>query len=154
MKKLYLCLMLLVSITFSGCADGTLYQRSIFDDETKIIKESDSYSFKKRVIENKDNELKIKYKKFYGMDTLYEFKSEGEGLVTIEYDSRLEKGKFRIVLIDSDEVIDILKEHKGSYSFKFKDKKIILKIIGYNASGELDLKLNINKNAEILYEIE
>lgn len=64
-------LVILVVINIAACNSVVKYQNSIFHDESKIVREGDSYTYGSKVGNSRGNEYDIKFTSFSGMETIY-----------------------------------------------------------------------------------
>lgn len=121
-----------------GCSSISAYQKSIYYDDSIIAKTADSYTFTSRVGSTTHKESSIKYGTFIGMETIWVIESKGQGSFTIEYDSKVKKGEFKVVLITPDNnVTNILKQNQGGTTkIKAPKGKSRIKIVGNEAGGE------------------
>ena len=138
-----LILFLSLTFIFAGCSKVSSYQESIYSDESKIINEADSYSYLIRTGSTKDNISTVGFKTFNGMETIWTIDTEEEGTLTIEYNTVINQGKFKLVLIDSNNNVQTIVEQDGSgtASIELKKGKSRLKIVGVDAQGEIQATL-------------
>ncbi|SHE80315.1 hypothetical protein SAMN02745195_01155 [Thermoanaerobacter uzonensis DSM 18761] len=136
-------LLFLVMSIFCRCSNISSYQKEIYNDNAKIINQGDSYTFLNRVGDIKDNNLKIVYSGFYGMETIWEVESEGKGTVTIKFDSKVDKGKFKLVFITPEnKVINVFEQSgKGEKTIQTEKGKSRIKIVGNNAKGQIEINI-------------
>jgi len=150
-NKLILSILLVATMLIMGCSFVSNYQKSIFDDEKKIIKDSDSYTYGIRKGNATGNEFNIKFSSFTGMETIFKLKSDGENHIIVDYESVVKDGQFKVVLITpDDEVIDIVNATKeGKEKFDLKDGVSRIKLVGKKAKGEISIKIDSSDNVEI-----
>jgi hypothetical protein len=141
---------LMVVFTAGGCS-GSEYQRSLYKDDSKIISQSDSYSFKNRLENASNGKVTIRFGSFYGMDTLFTIEASKEAVAPLELDSKVDSGDFKVVLISPDNKVEILAEGTKSakQEFKLQKGKSRIKIVGNNAKGEVKLNIKDNENIKI-----
>jgi len=146
MNKKYKVLLPLIlgflSLILSGCVIG-LDKEDIYDDNDKINNEGDSYSFHHQYMSIGKSHLDLEYSKFYGAATVWSLYSEKDSVIDIEFDSVVETGRFKLVIVDEDNnVIDVLENSiKGNQQIKTSVGKYLIKIVGDNSKGEI--KINI-----------
>ena len=143
-------LIILISMTIiSRNKSGTRYQNSIFNDENKIIKEADSFSYGEKLGNVKGNKIDIKFNSFSGMDTICDIIADEESNVVFNFESIIEKGNFKVVVITPDDkIIDILNDtEEGSETILLKQGISKLKFIGKKSNGET--KINVNSKSEV-----
>ncbi|RUT56220.1 hypothetical protein C1148_19325 [Clostridium botulinum] len=93
------------------------------------------------------------FKKFDGKWSLMEFTSNKGNKINIKDNTKINKGKFFIVILDSKyNIIAKKNETNQSGNINFttpKDGKYLIRIVGANASGKFDVSLNSDKNIDI-----
>tara|TARA_B100000965_G_C19339974_1_gene646926 strand:- start:191 stop:661 length:471 start_codon:yes stop_codon:yes gene_type:complete len=152
MKRFRIVSLIVLTITIlfltTGCGE---YQKDIYADDSIIAKAYDSYTFVSRSGSTTPNESNIKYGAFVGMETIWVIESEGDGSFTIEYDSKVKKGEFKVVLITPDnKVRNILEQNEeGTIKIKAGKGKSRVKIVGNEAGGECLLKIETQGDAVI-----
>src|SRR5690554_5764091 len=65
MRRTVAALLLMVFL-LSGCTAVGEYQRSIYDDDTKVVKQGDSYTFTRRIGNTGKEGLSLDYQGFSG----------------------------------------------------------------------------------------
>ncbi|MTI71636.1 MAG: hypothetical protein FH751_15420 [Firmicutes bacterium] len=142
--------------TLSGCTYYKNYHKQIYNDTSEIIKQDDIYTYKDRVGETTKREANIEYGTFNGMETIWKFKSEGKGSITIDFNSKLNKGKFKCLLINpKNKVKNIFKQseegliNKSNLKINLEKGTYRLKVVGKGAGGEVTLKIKDSENVII-----
>ena len=97
-KLILWMLVILVVINIAAC-NLWLVPKSIFHDESKIVREADSYTYGSRTGNGRGNEYDIKFTSFSGMETIYRIKSDRENDVIVDFEAIVEDGEFKVVLI-------------------------------------------------------
>lgn len=114
-------------------------ERNIYNNEKKIVSESDSYSYLRRKLENEEKNIKFEFVEFTGIDTAYNIESTKEGIIELQYESQILKGKFKILLITpKNEIITVL---SGNSNIKIESGQSKIRIVGYRSTG--NFKMNI-----------
>lgn len=134
---------------FNNNYAGT-YQKSIYDDNSKIIAESDSYSYLDRIDESTDEKLKLKFI-LTGMESVYKIEAKEEEVININYDANISSGKFKVVLVTPEDKVITLLEGSGSDSKEVKINKgeNRIKIVGSNTKGSVEISLKTTDQAAI-----
>lgn len=142
---------LLVIFNVRGCSNFSSYQREIFDDNNKIISQSDSYSFRNRVGRTLGNESNIEFSFFTGMETIWKINASEKEDIRIEYNSSISEGDFKIVLITPEnEVINIISQSgEGNKIIQLNKGSSRFKIIGRDAKGEIEIKIEGGENIKL-----
>lgn len=142
-KNIGIILIFLCLIALAGC--NNTYQKSIYSDNSKIVQSGDSYSFKTRIGNQIDNNMDVQFSVFNGMQTIWTIDIKQNSKMKINYISKIDSGKFKVVLVTPDKkIINILENSKESSDIlDIPPGKNIVKIIGYNAKGniKMDYKL-------------
>ncbi|MGL4731398.1 MAG: lipoprotein [Clostridium sp.] len=128
------------------------YQKSIYENDSKIIEKSDSYSYFNQVRSNIDGTLKSKFK-FTGMDTIYNLNTKDGGTISINYNANIISGKFKLVLINPDDEVTTIVEGtgKGTKKISLGNGESRLKLVGKNAKGDIKLSIDAKDDIEIEY---
>jgi len=136
-------LVLALSGSLTACSVGAK-QQAVYDDDAQIAEQGDSYSFAKRTGTLSEDELSLEYRRFYGVQTVWTFESDSSEEVQIEYDAVVEKGKFKVVMVTSDQVVRVLLEQcgQGTVELAVPAGKSAVKIVGHRASGRICLSLD------------
>ncbi|MCR1898578.1 hypothetical protein NSA47_06175 [Irregularibacter muris] len=155
MKDYKKCILSILTIfilsSITGCSSITSYQQSIFDDDNKITKEEDSYTYKIREGKGAGNEIDITFTSFTGMDTVYKFMAEEEGEVTFHFESVVHKGDFKVVLITPEkEVINILSDtEKGDKIIPLGEGESRMKLVGKKAKGTMKMTMDVEEKIKM-----
>lgn len=143
----YLTLILfLIVILCTGCSKISSYQRSIYDDNTKIVAKADSYFFKRRTGKTDNNELSIRFEDFTGKQKIWEIEAKENSAFLIDCNTEISNGEFKICLINEEkEVINIAEGNKAEkLTIDIKKGVSFITIVGNEAKGKLDLTLTEN----------
>lgn len=150
-RTIALCMLLaVIAAVLAGCGPGAK-QRGIYDDESQIVESGDSYSFAERLGGADEGALDLEYAGFYGVQTIWTVSSEQATKLSIEFDSQVRKGKFKLVLVTPEQQLITVLDHegdgKGEVAISAGD--YALKIVGYNASGQIKLQLKAEDEVEL-----
>ncbi|WP_062197064.1 hypothetical protein [Massilibacterium senegalense] len=138
-RKLFIFLLIMAMMMgVIGCSDITEKQKSIYNNDEKIIQQADSYTYTKRISTTRNNETKMRFQSFAGMETIYREKDAKS--VIFEYDVTIQKGDFKIVLVTPEKKVVTLVEgsEKGSETIKLKNGENKIKIVGKDAKGTIN----------------
>lgn len=144
-----ICLMLLLC-TFSGCTLDT-GKADIYDNNEKIAKDGDSYSYVGRNESGSKNEITVKYGKFSGSDTIWNIESEGQSEITIKYDSKVESGDFKGVLISPEKKVEdiLVGTETGERTIKLTEGKYRFKFVGNKAKGKIEISIKTEEDEQV-----
>lgn len=114
----------------------------LFYDDSKIIESTDNYSFLIRNGLSMNNETNLKFN-FSGINSIWSLSANNENELKITYNSKITSGEFKVLLITSEKkIIDILENNsEGVKDLTLPKGENIIKIVGDNAVGEIQLKL-------------
>ena len=123
--------------------------RDIYNNEYKIVSENDSYSYLRKKLKNEENNMNLKFVEFTGIDTAYNIESYKEGIITLQYETEILKGEFKVLLITpSNEIVNVLEgNNKGNNNIKISSGKSKIRIVGNKSTG--NLKINITSSDDI-----
>lgn len=123
---------------------------SIYDDNSKIVSEGDSYSYQSKVGTNVNNKTNLKFR-FTGMDTIWELDSKKDATLQIDFKSQISNGKFKMVLISpNNKIVNILEQSiTGNKKLSISSGKSRIKIVGSNAYGNLQLYISSKDDVKI-----
>jgi hypothetical protein len=93
---------------------------------------------------------------FTGKWSLMEFNSDKDNKIAINDNTKINKGKFYVVVLDSNYNIVCKKnetEDKGNINFTTpKSGKYLVRIVGKDADGNFDLKISSNNNINVSHK--
>lgn len=150
-KLILWMLVILVVIIIVACNSVARYQSSIFYDESKIVREADSYTYRSKIGNGRGNEYDIKFASFSGMETIYRIESDGENDVIVAFEAIVQEGEFKVVLITpDDEVINIVNgTDEGNQTIKIKEGVSRIKLVGKKARGNISIKIHAEDGVKI-----
>lgn len=141
-------LVLAVSGSLTACGVGAK-QQAVYDDDAQIVQAGDSYSFAWRTGMMDENQLTVEYRRFYGVQTIWTIDAASEQKLRLEFDSTVQKGKFKIVLVSpGDELLVVLEQGgRGVSELDIPPGEHALKIVGHNAAGKIELQVEMRDRA-------
>lgn len=149
---LFAGLMMLAS-ALGGCAgDASLAKQNIFADEDALVQEADSYTYANRLGGGEtQDQLDLEYSGFSGMETIWTFDVEDAGQISLEFDSTVDNGDFKVVLITPDkEIEEVLNgAQQGETTIALAQGKTILRLVGRDAGGHILLSITDNQGVTI-----
>ncbi|MCR1973908.1 hypothetical protein NSA52_07150 [Clostridium sporogenes] len=96
------------------------------------------------------------FKRFNGKWSLMEFTSSKGNKINIKDNTKINKGKFCIVILDSEyNIIAKKNETNQNEDINFttpKDGKYLIRIVGLNAGGKFDISVNAANNIDISHK--
>lgn len=151
-KALFCACLLVLIIVLSGCSGAGQDKQAIYENDAKIAAEGDSYTFTNRV-GNSDEEsiLDLTYDGFTGSNSVWTVEFAEFGTLTLQYQSTVKAGDFKVVLVGPE--TQVLTLFEGTqWSEKTADLtagKYTLKLVGREASGSVNLVLEVVGNATV-----
>ncbi len=124
-RKLFLCVALLVLFMAGGCSSD--FMTSIYNDDSRIVEESDSYNRVRYVQNIRNNKCKISAGKMEGMSTLWSCRASRDMEADIIYKIQVEKGKVKLVLIAPDDTLTTVTEVTSDTSEEHSEAVLELK---------------------------
>ena len=111
-NKILLCICLLFLIGIIINCGVVFAKNNIYNNNEKIVEEDYSYNYTNRIGEgeNSNDKIDIKYSGFYGTDTIWILESKEESEITFNYDSTVNSGGFKAVLISPQKEIENILE--------------------------------------------
>ncbi|KEJ02122.1 hypothetical protein G4W71_00850 [Clostridium botulinum] len=154
-KRTKLIISCLVFIIIAG--SGIVYKNYFNNiDSNSYLSSKDE---RERSIFCRENDKRSKnthsfdFKKFDGKWSFMEFTSKKGNKMNIIDNTKISKGKFYIVILDSKYNIIAKKNEtnqNGNINFTTpKDGKYLIRIVGAKASGKFDVSINSDKNIDI-----
>ena len=125
--------------------------KSIYNSNSKIAKGSSFYYEHYAMGSTLKNEVKVNIEGFYGEDDLWTLNSTKNGQVKLNYSCKMNKGKFKIVLVSTGGSVKTLvnNPNKGNVKLMVKKGKSRIVMVGYNASGDVDISIKNIKDVNI-----
>lgn len=151
MKKI-LCIIVISAflVTVTGCQSQEEYND--YHDSTRPLNLMDSYNY-----ENLETEWFTSNKvsasiKFSGIDTLWELDCQKNDTITLNYQSTMDNGDFKVLLITSEEKIEQILENteKGVFEYKIPAGKNYIRIVGSQSEGRFSLDYKVGKQTKIV----
>ena len=148
-----------------GIIMGLIIVNSLYKNSSYYISSNNYLSSKEKTeksVDFKQNENNTEYGKsfdfgnFIGRWSLMEFTSDKDTKITINDSTKISKGIFYIVVLDSEYNIiakkNELKEN-GDIDFTIpKSGKYIIRIVGKNATGSFNMKISANNKINISHK--
>jgi hypothetical protein len=86
------------------------------------------------------------------MVTVYDLKANDDATIKVDFTADISSGDFKIVLIDpNDNITEILEQSSSvEQEIDIPSGKNRIKIVGYNAKGDIDLKVSSDDDVRIV----
>lgn len=141
----------LVMLFFAGCSNIDSYQNSIYNDNMKISKQGDSFSFKDRIGTIEDNSLSLTFNAFYGKQTIWQLDSKEHSSIDLDIKVKVTNGKFKICLINNNKEVTVIAEGSKDeiISINVPTGNNYIAILGRNAAGEVNATISNKVNVSI-----
>lgn len=149
-KKILMIMMMMNLLVVNSCHK----QVTDFDNFKKIVSNADECSFEGFNNHHPfvdDEHVYIEFTKFDGSCTLWFIECIKPSTLLIEYDLQLIEGRFKLVLINPKNQVEKIVDSKeeGVFSTNMFIGKYRIKIIGENASGEIDVIITPGSNLKV-----
>ncbi|PKM88892.1 MAG: hypothetical protein CVU87_06435 [Firmicutes bacterium HGW-Firmicutes-12] len=144
LKKVTLVLFLIIFLSILlGCGIDE-EKKEIYDNETSIVQEGDTFSFYKRIGKADEKQVNIKYSRFFGVQTLWAIQVEEKSEIELNYKSQVKSGDFKVVIVTpKQELLNIAEQNStGSVIVAASKGKYSIKIVGKNANGNIQINLS------------
>jgi hypothetical protein len=145
-----LCIVLLINFINNRVKSVTL--SNVYDNVEKIAQEDDKYTFWTKAIfdqsDGKTGEFHLKYSDLSGDETFWVISSKENGSITFNYESTVNSGNFKVVLVNPDKKVENILEgtNKGNETIKLTGGEYRLKVVGRNTSGDIKFLITESKN--------
>lgn len=149
-RKLFACgLFLLLIVAMTGCAVIGQDKLNLFDDESKIAQDGDSYTFVNRQgLDDSDaeNQVGVRYDGFTGDQTLWTLDVKEDTTAAFDIDSQIDRGEFKAVLVTPDQRVVIVASgnQQGLKSLSLTQGRYAFKIVGRKAGGQIKISIQDN----------
>lgn len=151
-KKFIFCICLLFLIGTMCSCEIENDKANIYKDNDKIAQENNDFTFEKRKCSEESNDkLDMEYDLFYGTNTIWVIQSKDKGEITFNYNSIVDKGDFKAVLVYPNKEIETVFEGKteDSKTIKLTQGKYFFRIVGKKAKGKLKISNSSNENVYV-----
>ncbi len=150
-KSLVIICLLLSLFIISGCTLTDPYRKSVYNDNTKIAREADSYTFGSRLGRTEGNKLNIDISQFYGKQTIWSI-AAGEDCILETSVKADVTGQFKICLVTPDKSVVIISEGANTENINVNVPKgsNSIAIVGSNAGGKVSINIAVNPKAAII----
>lgn len=149
---LFFVSLLVLALAFSGCSGADLDKQAIYGDDVKIAAEGDSYTFTNRVgSADDDAKLDLAYDGFSGSNSIWTVDFAEFGTLTVEYESNVTRGDFKVVLVGPETQVITLFEgtELSGTTADLTAGKYTIKLVGREASGTVKMTLEVAGNATV-----
>lgn len=138
-------LLILITVLLAGCS-------SSYVSDKKIISDENSYTYRKyNDTGSTSNSLNRAFEGFDGKDTILMLDAENKASITVKISTTLDKGKYKVLLVTSNNDIVTLLENDGTYEQNIEleagTSRII--IVGDNSSGVCQIAFSDVENVTI-----
>ena len=135
-------------------SQGNITGNGMYDKNGMIGNDSDSHSYRGYDQNTLKNGFTLKFSGFYGCDTIWLIDAAQPGQIRVDYDSNIESGRFKVILVSPEHEVAVIAESskKGSAPLHLKQGEYRLKIVGDNARG--NIKASIKAAPGITAELD
>lgn len=128
----------------------------MYNNNDKIVQEDNNYTYVTCESTIKNNEIEIKYSDFSGIDTICSLEVKEDTEVTFYYDSTVNNGKFKVVLINPKSEVETILEgtEQSGKTIKLTKGKYRFKNVGVNADGKIRISISSSSDVKITKDKE
>lgn len=151
LRIIVLLSLLSILLIIIGCTLTDPYKKGVYNDNSKIAREADSYSFANRLGRTLGNRLDIGFSDFYGKQTIWEIVAAED--IVLEMDIKAEiSGRFKICLVSPSKEVSVISEGSLSEKISFIVPKgtSSVTIVGNDASGQVQITIGFNPRVAII----
>ncbi|MGE5391231.1 MAG: hypothetical protein ACM3PE_09240 [Deltaproteobacteria bacterium] len=129
-------------------------EKSNYDNNKAIGQEWDTHAYSYYDQNSPNHDLDLKFGSFNGYDTFYRLNASREGTITVKYDSSIDKGRFKIVMVSPDHELSRIAEGsgKGSKEVKLAPGESRIKIVGDKATGTVKMTIGAGEGIKVILE--
>lgn len=144
-------LLLPLLLAIAGCSSVSDEQKRIYDDNSRIARQGDTYFFKSRVGNSDNRGMAITFSEFNGKQTVWTLQSGSSTTVDLAADANIAGGRFKVCLVSpSREVTPIFEgSHKGPVKLTVPAGKSEVVLVGQSARGELAIAWGAPEGVQI-----
>lgn len=123
----------------AGCQAFSAEQGRVYDDNTRIARQGDTYSFLSRVGSSTSTAMAITFASFTGKQTIWTLEAPDSATVELDVDAKITGGRFKVCLIDpSRAVVSVFEgSRKEMVRLAVPKGRSEVALIGRDARGEL-----------------
>lgn len=148
-KNTLIYIFLVILAISIGTSCNHYQKKDIFDNNSRIVREGDSYSYKDRIGEIDSSSMDLDISGFYGCDTIWYIESNGDNSISLDYNVELIKGRLKLVIISPENKIIKSINKTGSYDINLIEGTSRVKIVGDNAKGTINTSIKYENNIVI-----
>ena len=150
-RRIAVCFMVIVLLLGLMCGCDLSKQESVYTDYSKIGGDSDSFSYSYCNGGTENTELSMTFEGFSGYDTLWIIDAKEKGTLTVDFESKIDSGKFKVVLVTPNREVKNLFEQsqKDSVTIDIEKGRYRIKIVGHKSKGEVTGAIKTNGDMEI-----
>lgn len=155
MKKLIIAIFIISTLFLNGCNKNDINDNegeNLYNDNEKIVQDYDNFNYSFRNSKGEKSKFEMSFKVFSGTDTLMKINANDGEKLNLNYNIKLKKGNFKLVLISPDNELNIISEGDGdgTYESILKDGEYRIKAVGNNAKGSIKIKADTNAKVKVI----
>jgi hypothetical protein len=138
MKKAILMILLL--FVLGGCMTIP-NSRFLYDNDEQIAAEGDTYTYEDRLGTVENQSVNLEFRGFYGTETVFSYTVPEDMVLNMDItvSKTVDKGRFKVVLIDPENNITELDEYQN---IDMSEGKYRIKLVGEHAFGTVDINVD------------
>lgn len=125
---------------------------NMYNNNDEIAQEDNNYTYRTCRNNMNNNEIEVKYSGFSGIETICFLEASEDTEITFNYDSTVDNGKFKAVLINPKNEVENIVEgtEQNSKTIKLTKGKYSLKNVGANADGKIKIYIGGSSDVKII----
>lgn len=134
-----------------GCSLATERQKQLYDNESELAQEGDTFTYVKRVSSTNNESSTFSFSSFYGMETIWTIHVSAKGQVTFLHRQEIDGGRFKLVAIGPDDQVTTLAEgnSEGKMELKVRPGTYRIRFVGNNAKGRVQTEIQADTGIRI-----
>ena len=150
-KVMYAFISLFTLLIIGGCQANKETSHKQFINDKEIVANDDSFKFSDSDEKQYDANGLVTHTTFDGLNTLWLVSVSAEDNIKINFDTKLTKGELKMVVTAPDKSVKTVFEgsKKGEFSEKLTKGKYKIKLVGDNATADLNIKVEVGKNSTV-----
>ncbi|AGX44467.1 hypothetical protein CLSA_c35060 [Clostridium saccharobutylicum DSM 13864] len=126
-------------------------KNNMYNNNDKIVQEDNNNTYVNCKSNIKNNEIEMKYSGFSGIDTICFLEVKEDTEITFDYDSTVNNGKFKAVLINPKNEVETILEgtEQSSKTIKLIKGEYRFRNVGANADGKIRISGSSNSDVKI-----